>query len=138
MTHWGQMPKEELSAQDSRPPDVKGIKPAFHLLSSHPHHRMYPTPTSPPHPPSSPWETGLKHSQDPCKLLKFSSEGLAIQVTMTLLAIRLVSFSSSQLILTQTSFHEHSQKLFLENLIIVNKKTILKCYLEWNEVLNID
>ena len=57
---------------------------------------------------------------------------------MTLLAIKVVSFSSSQLILTQTSFHEHSQKLFLGNLIILNKQSILKCYLDWNEVLDID
>lgn len=127
------MPKEEHSGQDSRPLDVKGIKPAVYLLSSHPHHRMYPTPC-----PSSPWETRLKQSQDPCKFLKFSSEGLAIQVTMTLLVIKVVSFSSSQLILMQPSFHKHSQKLFLGNLIILNKQNILKCYLDQNEVLDID
>ena len=57
---------------------------------------------------------------------------------MILLAIKVVSFSSSQMILTQTSFHEHSQKLFLGNLIILNKQSILKCYLDWNEVLDID
>ena len=57
---------------------------------------------------------------------------------MTLLVIKVVSFSSSQLLLMQPSFHKHSQKPFLGNIIILNKQNILKCYLDRNEVLDID
>lgn len=76
------------------------------------------------------------HSQAPCEFLKTSLKGVLGLRTVILLALVSHCFPSSSE--CSLIFINTLQKLFPGNIIALNKQNILRCYLERNQILNID